>query len=90
MLHVARCMWLLLAFVVLQGGGQLALRFPGDFCHRGTCDADFDLFEGLRRSWHIDGIPSNFNPGVSDHFGEVHNFDALCGVLLNDVTEPMR
>ena len=27
--------------------------------------------------------------GLTDHFGEVHNFDALCGILLSDVPEPM-
>jgi hypothetical protein len=43
----------------------------------------------VRKGWHIDGLPSNFIPGLTDHFGEVHNFDALCGILLSDVPEPM-
>ena len=39
--------------------------------------------------WHIDGCASEFEPGVTDHFGEIHNFTALVGVLLSDVPEPM-
>ncbi len=43
---------------------QLALRFPGDFCPAGTAEADFEVFERLRKHWHIDGLPNNSNPGV--------------------------
>ena len=35
------------------------------------------------------GRPGLQIPGLTDHFGEVHNFDALCGILLSDVPEPM-
>jgi hypothetical protein len=73
-----------------QGSGQLALRFPGDMCPRGD-PAAFSpaAFEALRLGWHIDGLPSDFLPGVTSHWGEVHNFDCLVGVLLEDVLEPM-
>lgn len=72
-----------------QDRGQLALRFPGDMCHDGTCECDFGTFENVRRAWHIDGCPSNFLPGVSDHWGKIMNFDALVGILLSDIPETM-
>ena len=37
----------------------------------------------------IDGAPSDFIPGITDHYGKMHNFDALVGVLLSDVPKPM-
>ena len=70
-------------------GAQLALRFPGDMCDPGTCDCSRERFDGVRREWHIDGLPNNFVPGVTDHWGTIKNFDALVGVLLSDVEEPM-
>jgi len=72
-----------------QGAGQIALRFPGDFCANGQTHITPDQYEGVRKGWHIDGAPSNFLPKVTDHWGEVHNFDALCGVLLSTVDEKM-
>ena len=74
--------------------GQIALRFPGDACPNATNydDDDDDVrisashFDGVRRYWHIDGIPGESN-GLS--YGKIHNFDCLCGVLLSDVQEPM-
>jgi len=70
-------------------------RFPGDACPNATNyddDDDDDVrisashFDGVRRYWHIDGIPGESN-GLS--YGKIHNFDCLCGVLLSDVQEPM-
>jgi hypothetical protein len=46
-------------------------------------------FEVLRRSWHIDGCASDSIPGITDHWGEIKNFDALVGILLADVDLPM-
>lgn len=72
-----------------QGAGQIALRFPGDFCANGRAEVSLAQYEGVRKGWHIDGCPSKFIPGVTDHWGEIHNFDALCGVLLSSVDEKM-
>jgi len=73
-----------------QERGQLALRFPGDMCSPpGSCECDAHAFESIRRHWHIDGLPSDFIPGVTDHFGRIHNFDMLVGVLLSDVEDSM-
>ena len=69
--------------------GQLALRFPGDLCAPGSAAVSPGAFENVRKHWHIDGCPSAFIPGVTDHYGEVHNFTALVGCLLSDVPEPM-
>eukprot|EP01050_Picozoa_sp_SAG11_P019058 SAG11_NODE_2977_length_2795_cov_4.472923_1_plen_239_part_00 len=38
---------------------------------------------------HIDGCPNDFIPGITDHYGELHNFDALVGILLSDVPEKL-
>ena len=46
-------------------------------------------FAGVRRAWHIDGCAGDFIPGVTDHYGEIHNFNVLVGVLLSDVDQPM-
>jgi hypothetical protein len=46
-------------------------------------------FEGIRKGWHIDGCPNKFIPGTTDHFGKIHNFNVLIGVLLSDVKKPM-
>lgn len=69
--------------------GQIALRFPGDYCKKDTADYDHQAFEVLRKHWHIDGCPNNFIPGITDHWGTVKNFDALCGILLNTTEAPM-
>ena len=71
-----------------QGAGQLALRFPGDHCN-GLSDISSEAFMNIRRHWHIDGCASDFSPGSSDHYGTIHNFDMLVGVLLTDVPEEM-
>ena len=42
-----------------------------------------------RASWHIDGCPGDFIKGVTDHYGHIHNFDVLVGVLLNRVDDEM-
>ena len=72
--------------VALQPGAQLALRFPGDGC---CGDDGFKCpprhWERHRRHWHIDGCANGAIPGVTDHFGEVHN--CLVGFLLSDVKE---
>lgn len=72
-----------------QDSGQLALRFPGDACIGGGCECTPEHFEGVRKGWHIDGCPNDFIPGITDHYGEVHNFDALVGILLSDVPQKM-
>mmetsp|Transcript_28452 Transcript_28452/g.37187 ORF Transcript_28452/g.37187 Transcript_28452/m.37187 type:complete len:709 (-) Transcript_28452:570-2696(-) len=72
-----------------QSTGQLALRFPGDACPGNQCKITPQAYEGVRKGWHIDGCPNDFIPGVTDHYGQVHNFDALVGVLLSRVEEPM-
>ena len=75
------------------GGGQIALRFPGDNCPDDVPNGKGEVpqwhFEGVRKAWHIDGLANDFLPGVTDHFGEIHNFDVLVGVLLSDVPKPM-
>lgn len=72
-----------------QHVGQLALRFPGDLCESDGCECSPEHFEHVRRNWHIDGLPSDFIPGKTDHYGTIHNFDMLCGVLLSDIDEPL-
>lgn len=72
-----------------QGQGQVALRFPGDLCQSDTSHSSPAHFEALRKHWHIDGCASDAISGVTDHWGEIKNFDALVGVLLMDVIEPM-
>ena len=69
-----------------QGSGQIALRFPGDMCEDKTsCTSSPANFNNLRKYWHIDGCANPFIPGVTDHYGEIHNFDVLVGVLLSDI-----
>ena len=70
-----------------QGAGQLAIRFPGDACPPGTTETNYNHSEAVRKGWHIDGCPSNFIPGITDHYGEIHNFDCLVGVLLSTTTQ---
>lgn len=72
-----------------QSTGQIALRFPGDMCLQETGETTSHHFDELRKHWHIDGCASDHIPGQTDHFGEVHNFDALIGILLADVEKPM-
>jgi hypothetical protein len=74
--------------VYSQTGAQLALRFPGDLCARGDPDGAAEAADAVRRAWHIDGLPGPFLRGITDHYGEVRNFDALVGVLLADVDAP--
>ena len=72
-----------------QKRGQLALRFPGDLCPGKSVAANSQVFKNVGRHWHIDGCPNDFIPGVTDHFGTVHNFDCLVGILLSDVPAPL-
>lgn len=82
--------------------GQVALRFPGDNAPPGGAsdallghsDAPSSAaarahFEECRKNWHIDGCADPHLPGVTDHYGVIHNFSALVGVLLSDITAPM-
>jgi hypothetical protein len=74
--------------------GQLALRFPGDMCPPGVKpgpegEISAAHFDGIRKGWHIDGCPNDFIRGQTDHYGTIHNFDVLIGVLLSDVKKPM-
>lgn len=68
-----------------QGSGQLALRFPGDFTPNNSAKANDIALRNVASHWHIDGCPNDFIKGVTDHYGTVHNFDVLVGVLLSDV-----
>ena len=63
--------------------GQLAIRFPGDLCISDTCESSPEHFMRIRQGWHIDGCPNDYVPGLTDHYGTIHNFDVLCGVLLS-------
>jgi hypothetical protein len=69
------------------GAGQLALRFPGDSCKNGTVECSDSRFRGQAQGWHIDGCASNFIPGTTTHYGEIHNFSVLLGCLLSDVPD---
>jgi len=69
-----------------QSSGQIALRFPGDMCEdKSSCTSSPSNFNELRKHWHIDGCANPFIKGVTDHYGEIHNFDVLVGVLLSDI-----
>ena len=87
----------LLPFVVehLLGGpilrhkphGQIALRFPGDFCQPpGSFNAPY-LAQHLTH-WHIDGCATDHAPD-QQHYGTIKNFSVLVGVLLSDVAAPV-
>jgi hypothetical protein len=65
------------------GGGQIALRFPGD-----NCGPDFEINPDVFSHWHIDGLPnpkSTTQNGIP--IGDISNFTALVGVLLQDVPD---
>ena len=65
-------------------GGQIALRFPGDHC-----GPNFEINPDVFNHWHIDGIPNPSAPSISNQaVGDISNFTALVGVLLQDVPEP--
>jgi len=70
-------------------GGQLALRFPGDMCDKDKAECSVSKFNGVRKGWHIDGCASDFIPGLTDHYGTIHNFSMLVGCLLSDVPASM-
>ena len=72
-----------------QGNGQLALRFPGDMTPNASAKANDKVLQNVASHWHIDGCPNDFIPGITDHYGTVHNFDCLVGVLLSDVNEKL-
>jgi len=67
-----------------QGAGQLALRFPGDACVGKTAQSNEAHFKNIASHWHIDGCANGFIKGVTDHYGEVRNFDVLVGVCLSE------
>ena len=69
--------------------GQLALRFPGDMCPGDTAKCSQEHFENVAKGWHIDGCASDYIPGITDHYGEIHNFSALVGCLLSNVEAPL-
>ncbi len=48
------------------GGGQLALRFPGDMCDDGKATCSAERFAGVAKGWHIDGCANEFIPGTTD------------------------
>jgi hypothetical protein len=64
------------------GGGQIALRFPGD-----NTGPNFELHPGWENHWHIDGLSTPNSTQNSIPSGDIHNFTALVGVLLQDVLE---
>ncbi|GMH85605.1 hypothetical protein TrVE_jg5190 [Triparma verrucosa] len=71
-----------------QPGGQLALRFPGDACVGKTAQSNAQHFEHIARGWHIDGCAGDFIKGVTDHYGNINNFDCLVGVCLSETKRP--
>ena len=64
------------------GGGQIALRFPGD-----NAGPNFEVYPGWENHWHIDGLSTPDSTQNSIPSGDIHNFTALVGVLLQDVPE---
>ena len=64
------------------GGAQIALRFPGD-----GCGPNFQVGPHWARHWHIDGLAAASNPYTP--VGEIHNFNALVGIVLQDVDSPL-
>ena len=44
------------------GGGQLALRFPGDSCMEGTASCSDSRFRSQAQGWHIDGCAVSLSP----------------------------
>eukprot|EP01006_Ploeotia_vitrea_P019806 TRINITY_DN52049_c0_g1_i1.p1 TRINITY_DN52049_c0_g1~~TRINITY_DN52049_c0_g1_i1.p1 ORF type:complete len:444 (-),score=40.52 TRINITY_DN52049_c0_g1_i1:130-1461(-) len=66
--------------------GQIALRYPGDFCDplndaQIAAGADFKPVQWWGEGWHIDGFDK------SKHPGDVNTFIAVVGVALSDATE---
>ena len=53
----------------------------------GTASCSDSRFRSQAQGWHIDGCASEFIPGTTDHYGEIHNFSVLLGCLLSDVPE---
>ena len=60
-------------------------RFPGDICEAGNTaecmqmarNGEFDVqknYDARRYSWHIDGVPNDNVPGVSDYYGSLLHF----------------
>jgi len=70
-----------------QQACQLALRFPGDMVYSGYRENPHEQFQHHVHNWHIDGFATDTIPGVTDHYGEIRNFDMLVGVLLKDIPE---
>ena len=58
--------------------------FVPDLCsHPGTTEIDAASFRELGRGWHIDGLPTDFIPGQTDHWGTIRNFDMLIGGMYH-------
>ena len=64
------------------GGAQIALRFPCD-----GCGPNWEVGPQWARHWHIDGLAAASNPYTP--VGEIHNFNALVGIVLQDVDSPL-
>mmetsp|Transcript_19964 Transcript_19964/g.33645 ORF Transcript_19964/g.33645 Transcript_19964/m.33645 type:complete len:338 (+) Transcript_19964:121-1134(+) len=64
-------------------GGQIAIRFPGD----NTSGTDFKVPQHWERHWHIDGLGDNQVNGRQSLFGDIRNFTALVGVVLQDTPD---
>ena len=76
-------------FVKAATHAQIILRFPGDLCpseHSPMTTPEH--FVRVRHNWHIDGFASNVSKDA-EFFGEIHNFNALIGVVLKDIEKPM-
>ena len=56
-------------------------------CVGNTTTSNPGHFRAMSKGWHIDGLPNEFIKGTTDHYGRIHNFDILVGVLLSDITQ---
>lgn len=64
-------------------GGQIAIRFPGD----NTNGSNFQIPNGWESHWHIDGLGDHNVSRSRSFFGDIRNFTALVGVVLQDVNQ---
>jgi len=64
------------------GGGQIALRFPGD-----NTVGHNEVPPNWQDHWHIDGLGDHANKQKSSLYGDISNFTALVGVVLQDACE---
>lgn len=63
------------------GGGQIALRFPGD-----NTGENYQIPPNWQYHWHIDGLGDYKDKQKSALFGDVNNFTALVGIYLSPRT----